>query len=161
MTMRNLRTLADRRHLPLVLLLGLAAVLTVMAAASAFDGERGWLTPEAAQDAAGGGEVVLIDVRSPGEWRATGVPEHARLVSIHDPDGIEAFGDKVLAALDGDRNRPVALICARGYRSARARDYLTGLGFTHVLDVHEGMMGSDGTPGWLARGLPLRQCDTC
>ncbi|MDA0701887.1 MAG: rhodanese-like domain-containing protein [Proteobacteria bacterium] len=161
MTIHGLRLLADRRHLPLSLLLGLAIVLSAVAAASAVEGEGVWLSPDAAQRAAAQDEIVLIDVRSLPEWQATGVPEHARLISIHDPDGITGFGDKVLAAVGGDRSRPIALICARGYRSARARDYLAGLGFSRVFDVHEGIMGRADAPGWLARGLPMRPCDTC
>ncbi|MBT3401074.1 MAG: rhodanese-like domain-containing protein [Rhodospirillaceae bacterium] len=161
MSIATLRVLADRRYLPLVLLLGLAVVLTAIAAASAVEGESAWLAPEAAQRASAGGEIVLVDVRSPREWRETGLPEHARPITIHDPAGIEGFGEKVLAAVDGDRERPIALICARGYRSARARDYLASIGFTRLLDVREGMLGRDGAPGWLERGLPLRSCANC
>ncbi len=161
MTFHGPRLLADRRHLPPILLLGLALVLSAIAAASAVQGESIWLSPDAAQRAAAQNEIVLIDVRSLPEWLATGVPEHARLISIHDPAGMTGFGDKVLAAVDGDRSRAIALICARGYRSARARDYLAGLGFSRVFDVREGILGRGDAPGWLARGLPMRPCDAC
>jgi rhodanese-related sulfurtransferase len=161
MTVPGLRSLADRRHLPLTLLLGLAIVLSAIAAASAVEGDAVWISPEAAQRAAAADEILLIDVRSPAEWQAAGVPEHARLVSIHDPDGMAGFGDKILAAAGGDRGRSIALICARGSRSARARDYLARLGFSHVFDVREGILGRGDAPGWLARGLPIRPCASC
>jgi len=32
---------------------------------------------------------------------------------------------------------------------------LINAGLTHVIDVPEGMVGSNAGPGWVARGLPL------
>jgi rhodanese-related sulfurtransferase len=69
------------------------------------------------------------------------------------------FIKDVSALLDGDRSRPVALMCARGVRSKRMTAALTEAGFTTVIDVPEGMLGSGAGPGWLKRGLPLRSVD--
>jgi len=107
------------------------------------------------------GTLVLIDVRSPGEWRATGVPEGAKLVTIHHREGAQGFLRDVLEAAGGDRSRPVALICARGVRSSRGKRFLEANGFTQVIDVPEGMLGRGAAPGWLARKLPTRPCGTC
>ena len=108
------------------------------------------------------GEMTLIDVRSPAEWRATGVPRGARTVTIHDPRGIAGFVKAVTRTLNGRKNEPVALICARGERSARAERALHAAGFSNIFNVREGMFGNpiDG-PGWLHRKLPLERCMNC
>ena len=129
---------------------------------------------EAAQDPAGeviaadqamqlaaAGEIVVVDVRSPQEWRQTGVPAGARLVTIHQPDGLIGFIVAMGDALGEDRSRPVALICARGNRSSVASSALAQAGYTQVYNIQEGMLGSPDGPGWLARGLPTDPCGTC
>jgi len=40
-------------------------------------------------------------------------------------------------------------------RSARVSNQLIAAGFTYIIDVPEGMLGSAAGPGWLERGLPL------
>lgn len=114
----------------------------------AYQGEA--MDPEAVHGAAVAGEVVLLDIRRPEEWEATGVGVGAEPLDMRRADFLEAAS----ALLGGDRSRPVALICARGVRSDRAAARLVEAGFTHVIDVPEGMLGSDAGPGWLGRGLP-------
>ncbi|MBE1284968.1 MAG: rhodanese-like domain-containing protein [Rhodobacteraceae bacterium] len=98
------------------------------------------------------GEIILIDIRTPREWRATGLGEHARPVDMRREDFVQAL-QKVVG---GDTAAPIALICARGVRSARLSLRLTEVGFTNIIDVPEGMLGSGAGPGWLRAGLPLR-----
>jgi rhodanese-related sulfurtransferase len=107
------------------------------------------------------GEIVVVDVRSPQEWQQTGVPAGARLVTIHQPDGLIGFIDAMGDALGEDRDRPIALICARGNRSSVASSALAEAGYTQVYNIREGMFGSPDGPGWLARGLPTDPCSTC
>jgi rhodanese-related sulfurtransferase len=104
-----------------------------------------------AHRAALAGEIVLIDIRRPDEWALTGIGEGAVPIDMRRPD----FKAALAAAMGGDRTRPVALICARGVRSRRMADGLRSAGFTSVLDVPEGMMGSGAGPGWLRAGLPV------
>lgn len=99
------------------------------------------------------GEILLVDIRRPDEWQATGIPLGAVPLDLRRDDFVEAL----LAEAGGDRARPVALICARGVRSARLGKRLSQAGFTAILDVPEGMLGSGAGPGWLARGLPVMQ----
>ena len=108
------------------------------------------------------GEVTLIDVRSPREWRETGVPEGAKTVTIHGPDGMAGFVAGAIQTVNGNKDRPIALICARGWRSWRAGNALREAGFTNVINVREGMLGNpmDG-PGWLDRKLPVERCKNC
>ena len=115
------------------------------------DAHRGEsMAPEAARAAALAGEVLLLDVRRPEEWEETGVGEGAVPLDLRRDD----FTEAVDALLEGDRARPVALICARGARSDRAAARLAAAGFERVIDVPEGMLGSAEGPGWLRRGLP-------
>ena len=97
------------------------------------------------------GEIILIDIRRPDEWQATGTGQGAHLIDLRRPDFIEALSKLV----DGDRTRPIALICAKGVRSARMTNLLTRNDFTHLINVSEGMLGSSEGAGWIARGLPL------
>ena len=105
--------------------------------------------------AAQGGEIVLVDVRRPDDWARTGVGQGAVPIDMRRPDFVAAVSE----ALSGDRSRPVALICARGVRSRRMSEALADAGFTQVLDVPEGMLGSGAGPGWLRSGLPVARVD--
>lgn len=104
-----------------------------------------------AHDAALAGEITLVDIRRPDEWARTGVPQGGVGIDMRRDDFIEVL----LAQTAGDRDRPVALICARGVRSARLSAQLQAAGFTQVIDVPEGMSGSGAGPGWVKRGLPV------
>jgi len=109
------------------------------------------------------GELVLIDIRSVGEWRETGIPEGARRVSMFSSYGFPNvdFLDEIADVTGGETTQPVALICAGGVRSSLARSMLEAEGFAEVYDVAEGMLGSSDGPGWLARGLPIEDCGAC
>lgn len=97
------------------------------------------------------GEILLIDIRRPDEWARTGIPEGAHPLDMRRRD----FTQALERIAKGDTSRPIALICARGVRSARMVRRLDSAGFTHVLDVPEGMLGSASGAGWLARNLPV------
>ncbi len=102
--------------------------------------------------AAARGEVVLVDIRTRGEWKQSGLAEPALAISMHEA----GFVRNLANALSGDRTSPVALICATGGRSAHLQRVLATAGFTNVIDVSEGMFGSSAGPGWLKRGLPVK-----
>lgn len=97
------------------------------------------------------GGIILVDIRTPQEWRASGVPVGSHQIDMRREDFIAA-----LQAVAGpDRAAPVALICARGVRSARMTLALAEAGFNNVIDVPEGMLGSAAGPGWIAGNLPV------
>jgi rhodanese-related sulfurtransferase len=109
-----------------------------------------------AQAAAAAGDVTIVDVRSPREWRQTGVAEGARTVTIHNRKGIKALVATMVKTVGGDKSKSVALICAAAVRSARALKILAAAGFTQIQNVSEGMLGRpDAGLGWLKRGLPV------
>ena len=109
------------------------------------------LDPPTAHRMAGAGKITLVDIRRPDEWAKTGSGEHALRLDLRRDDFIAEL-DRLL---DGDRSAPLALICARGVRSARENNKLIAAGFTNVIDVPEGMLGNRTGPGWIKRGLPL------
>ncbi len=118
---------------------------------SADAGVDGNLRVEDAHKAALSGAVLLVDIRRPDEWQRTGVGEGAVALDMRRED----FIDALLAHTAGRQDVPVALICARGVRSRGLTARLTSAGFTNIIDVPEGMLGSGAGPGWLKRGLPV------
>lgn len=111
------------------------------------------LDAPAAHAAASEGRLLLIDIRRPDEWQASGTATPAQRLDMQRED----FTEALLALAQGNRNAEIALICARGVRSARLAERLRDAGFTRVSDVAEGMFGSGAGPGWIARGLPVRR----
>ncbi len=109
------------------------------------------ITPDVAHENAVSGAITLIDIRRPDEWDRTGSGEGANRLDMRRDDFVVALNEIV----KGDKNAPIALICARGVRSSRMSNLLTNAGFTNIIDVPEGMLGSTVGPGWLERGLPV------
>ena len=109
------------------------------------------LTAAEAFAAARDGELVLVDIRTPQEWRSSGVPVGSHQIDMRRED----FIDALKAVAGPDSSAPVALICARGVRSARLTLALAEAGFVNVIDVPEGMLGSGAGPGWIAGNLPV------
>jgi len=142
------------RHFGSILLLGVCLLSATWA-------EPMVLTPAEAYAKAKTGEVLLIDVRTPAEWRQSGIPAYALHIDFRQEGGPAAFQQAVLDAVKGDRNRPVAVICAGGTRSGQAHYLLEKAGFTHVQDVSEGVTGRNSETGWIHRGLPMVPCKDC
>ncbi len=137
-----------RRHM--ATLLGAAAIAGV--AVSATQAASVIMSAPDALAAATSGEVVLVDIRTRGEWKQSGLAGPALAISMHET----GFVRNLAKALGGNRANPVALICATGGRSAHMQRILATAGFTNVIDVSEGMFGSRAGPGWLKRGLPVK-----
>lgn len=127
-----------------------ASLLAAGAAISAGEGDLS--VSDVAREAAAG-RLLLVDIRTPQEWRETGYPQGAQRVDWH--QGEAAFRERMLALVKGDRNLPVALICRTGNRSAQAQASLRAAGFTQVYNVPAGMATG---AGWLRAGLPLSRC---
>lgn len=119
------------------------------------------MTAPEAMEAASTGKIILIDIRTPDEWRQTGVAKGAARVNLYHPQGAKGFYDQLLAQVGGDMNAPIGLICRTGNRTTQAQKFLQGQGFKNVYNVNEGMAGSAAGPGWLKRGLPVESCGQC
>lgn len=101
------------------------------------------------------GDIFLVDIRTPREWDASGVGEGAHPLDMRRDD----FDEALLQIVGGDLDAPIALICARGVRSARLSNRLSEAGFANIIDVPEGMLGSAAGPGWVRAGLPVQHYD--
>lgn len=106
--------------------------------------------PEAA-NAVASDEMILVDIRSPGEWAETGVAKGAIALTMHNSE----FPQKIAAILNGNHGKSIGLICATGGRTEYVVSVLSQNGFEDIIDVSEGMIGNDRGPGWIARGMPL------
>ena len=115
------------------------------------------LGPEEALAKAKAGEILLIDIRTPSEWRQTGVAPEAHRIDMTDP----RFVERLLQDMGGDKSAPIALICRTGNRSGYVQQQLQKMGFSQVYNVPEGMAGSRSGPGWVRRGLPVDACTNC
>lgn len=146
------RPMPSRRRL----LIGGAAALAAGAAALAlrpgrdrFVGDE--MTPPEALAAVRKGDLLLVDIRRPDEWEATGIPEGAVPLDMRRDD----FAQTLAALARTADARGIGVICARGVRSDHVSASLTEAGFSRVVDIPEGMLGSSAGPGWLDRGLPV------
>ncbi len=135
--------------------LALAACLCALPAAAA----EGEVEAPQALEQAQAGRLTIIDIRTPEEWRQTGVVPGAKRVNLYVTGGAAAFLSGILEAVGGDRTAPLALICRTGNRSAKAAAYLRAQGFSAVTDIGEGMAGGSKGPGWIKRGLPVENCN--
>ena len=88
-------------------------------------------------------EAVLLDVREPEEFASGHVPGARNLPQA----------DLATRMNELPRDRPLYLICQGGFRSLRAAQFLSQIGFTDVVSVR------GGTEGWRAAKKALESTD--
>ena len=110
------------------------------------------LSAQQAHKMAEAGEVLLVDIRTPQEWRETKIGASAVPISMHNA----GFLKNLQQAVGNDKSKPVALICATGGRSRWLQKELARRGYSSIYDVAEGMLSSPAGPGWLRAGLPTK-----
>jgi hydroxyacylglutathione hydrolase len=94
----------------------------------------------ASQLSAGGPDApFVIDVRQPSEYESGHVPGSVHIGAGDLPATLERL----------PRDRPIAMICASGYRSSVAASLVRAAGFTRVASV------GGGVPDWAAAGFPV------
>ena len=98
-------------------------------------------------------KVILVDIRSPDEWRQTGIASIAVPLSMHEPGFVK--GINRLQSENPDKI--IALICAVGVRTAYMNELLLRRGFENIADVSEGMVGGRNGKGWIPSGMPLKK----
>lgn len=111
--------------------------------------------------------ALFIDCRSTIEYYFVGHPLGAIHVAWNDGDDWDVnpnFVAEVARLADGDRERPVVLICRSGKRSVEAGLALEAAGFDDVVNVREGFEGERNAAmhrntinGWRVAGLPWEQ----
>ncbi|MEZ5384773.1 MAG: rhodanese-like domain-containing protein [Prosthecobacter sp.] len=77
-------------------------------------------------------ETQVLDVRSTGEFEGGALPKAVN-ISIGD----DAFDSKVAKL---DKEKPVLVYCAGGFRSRKAVARLKDLGFKNIQHIHRGYM---------------------
>lgn len=92
------------------------------------------------------GSAVLVDVREPAEWRATGVAAPAVLLAMSDfESGRKAWAD--FLAQVGDKE--IILYCRSGHRA--------GLVARALADKGCKVANAGGLQAWIDAGLPVRK----
>jgi len=130
---------------------GLRIVLAVWLSLTAGAGwAEIWTAPQA-YEAVQKGEMVLLDIRTPKEWKASGVPEGAWPVNMYNAN----FSRALQTILTSNEGKRIGMICAVGGRTGYVEKVLKKNGFPDIVNVGEGMHGSAHGKGWLKRGLPV------
>ena len=95
--------------------------------------------------------VPLVDIRTEGEWKGTGVIAGSKMLTYFDEQG-QANQPVWLEKLKGiaKSDQPVILICRSGNRTKAATQFLSGqAGYKTVYNVTQGV------GGWVKEGRPL------
>ena len=87
--------------------------------------------------------LPVLDVRSPGEFRAIHLPQARNLP-------LDQLSEARVAEF-ADKDAPVAVICASGKRSETAAEKLTAWGYQDVHSI------AGGTSAWAEAGLPVEK----
>ena len=95
--------------------------------------------PMLAEELAGAGPPLLLDIRNPREWNARHIAGSVNIPLNHLQERI--------AEIPGDRR--VAVHCAGGYRSSIAASILHRHGITHLIEL------AGGLAAWDAARLPV------
>jgi len=93
-----------------------------------------------------GGKAVLIDVREPAEWAASGVAAPAVLLSLSDLQGPRRDWKLFL---EENQGKELILYCRSGNRSGIAARLLAKEGWS--------TLNAGGFKDWAAAGLPVRR----
>lgn len=100
------------------------------------------LSPQEASDMIGQrGDLFLLDVRTPGEYR------QARLQGAH----LIPIDQFVKRLAEVPSERPVLVYCAVGSRSAQVVNYLARQGYPEIYNLYGGLFA------WAQQGLPVLQ----
>ena len=92
------------------------------------------------------GDLQILDVRRPAEYESGHVPR-----AVTEP---LATLERNVSELVFDKEKPIAVICAGGYRSSAATSLLQKHGFKNLLNV------TGGTSAWINAGYPVETANT-
>ncbi|MGB7299143.1 MAG: rhodanese-like domain-containing protein [Burkholderiaceae bacterium] len=108
---------------------------------------------EKARAAALAGSLILVDIRTPDEWKGSGLPDVAVALDMRE----KTFVQSLLALRKKNPGVKIGLICATGGRSRYVANWLSRNGVSDIVDVAPGLHTSK--TGWLAKQLPVRPPD--
>lgn len=87
------------------------------------------------------GDHTLVDVREIEEWVIARIPGAIHIPLDTLPEHLDAI----------PRDKPVVVVCASGVRSLYGAYFLLEQGYREVYNL------SDGTKGWVKKGLPVER----
>jgi rhodanese-related sulfurtransferase len=100
---------------------------------------NGVVKKEVFKEIIGLGKVQLVDVRTPEEF-LTGHIDKAKNINFNDPN----FKQTIASSLN--KNKPVAIYCRSGRRSASALIILKEMGFKDIYDLEGGFLNWQAVP---------------
>lgn len=116
------------------ILLGLVAALGLFVAMQQLQASQG-VDVKQAQSMIGNG-ALLLDVREPAEYAAIHAP-NAKLIPLGEVNSR-------LKEIEAYKNKPIAVMCRSGHRSAIAVGLLKEAGFTQASSVQGGIQAWEG-----------------
>lgn len=144
-------TAAGASHILRAMLRRALLIALVILPVAALAQERATLSVREAHERTAAGRVVLVDIRTPEEWRDTGVAQGAIRLDMTHP----AFEARLAGIRAENPGKPIALICRTANRTRHVQEALTRRGWRDIIDVRGGMLGDGRNKGWLDEGLPL------
>lgn len=137
------RSGSDQLHCVKPFLRFLGLLLAGTAAAAAADIPR--ISPADAAQRVAAGQAVLVDVREPAEWAATGVAAPAELLPMSDFNGDQKLWKPFL---EKNAGKELILYCRSGHRA--------GLVGARLAAEGKSVANAGGFKEWSAAGLPVR-----
>lgn len=96
-------------------------------------------------------KVTIVDIRTPEEWKETGIVEGSHLLTFFDKNGrynIDAWMSDFEKIVN--KNQPVILICRTGNRTTTVSNFLDKkMGYQSVYNVKKGILD------WIKTGNPI------
>jgi len=95
--------------------------------------------------------VPVIDIRTPGEWKQTGIIKGAHKMMFFTPRGEADLANWFyeLGRLVKDKDQPFIIYCAHANRTKVLGQGLEQMGFKHVYELKGGIEN-----GWIKAGKP-------
>ena len=127
-------------------------VLSLLLSPTLLADSLGQLNPEQLQSLQQSQNALIVDVRTPAEWQASGVIPNSQKLQGFDSNG-KFDADKWLSDLQklkSSAEQPVILVCRSGNRSSKIGEILTQHGEKNIYHL------SNGIQGWIQSGLPVK-----
>jgi len=95
--------------------------------------------------------VPVIDIRTPGEWKQTGIIKGAHKMMFFTPNGQPDLANWFydLGRMIKDKDQPFIIYCAHANRTKALGQGLDQMGFKHVYELKGGIEN-----GWIKVGKP-------
>ena len=127
-------------------------VLSLLLSPALLANSLGQLNPEQLQSLQQSQNALIVDVRTPAEWQASGVIANSHKLQGFDNNG-KFDADKWssdLQKLKSSAEQPVILVCRSGNRSSKIGEILAQRGENNIYHL------SNGIQGWIQSGLPVK-----